>query len=450
MWNKIWTIAWKDISTTYRDRNTVAVMLAAPLAVATIIALAFGGLGGGSSPIQNIPVAIVNLDEGSGETNFGAIVAQTFLPTAADAATSPTLDCPPVTNGDAATPSVQQGDLGTLVAAEALGDPAVARAGVDDGTYSAAIIIPEDFSARIFYSGPNDPIEATGIEVYGNGGRPIAAGIIRGIVEQIGSGILINNVATAASIDALIAGNPLALGQFIGNQEAVNKVFACAFQNTISNLRVDPQTVQSEVTNQSTLLLVIFGSAQAMFFCLFTGQGGVASIFEERRQWTLQRLVMSPTPRMAILLGKLGGTFLTCVIQLIFLFIALTIVGSILNGGLVFIWGTNFLLIGLVIIGAALASTGLGTLVAGIARTPEQGGIYGSLLNSGLALLGGAFGFQLPQSVAQFSPLWWGTDAFQKLSRGLTDVGLNIAVLGVFGIVLFFIGFYFFNRKIDI
>jgi ABC-2 type transport system permease protein len=449
MWNKIWTIAWKDIATTYRDRNTVAVMLAAPLAVATIIALAFGGLGGGSSPIQNIPVAVVNLDAGSGDTNFGDIYVQTFLPSASDTESEPAVECPPVENGAGAT-NPQQGDLGTLVAAQQLTDPAVARAGVDDGTYSAAIIIPQDFSARILYSGPNDPVEATGVEVYGNGGRPIAAGIIRGIVEQIGSGILVNNVAVAASIDALIARNPLALGQFISNQEAVNNAFNCAFQNTISSLRVDPQTVQSEVTNQTTLLLVIFGSAQAMFFCLFTGQGGVASIFEERRQWTLQRLVMSPTPRMAILLGKLGGTFLTCVIQLIFLFIALTIVGSILNGGLVFIWGTNFLLIGLVIIGAALASTGLGTLVAGIARTPEQGGIYGSLLNSGLALLGGAFGFQLPQSVAQFSPLWWGTDAFQKLSRGLSDVGLNIAVLGIFGIVLFFIGFYFFNRKIDI
>ena len=46
--SKIWTIAWKDIYATYTDRNLVLVMLAAPLAVATIIALAFGGLTGGA------------------------------------------------------------------------------------------------------------------------------------------------------------------------------------------------------------------------------------------------------------------------------------------------------------------------------------------------------------------------------------------------------------------
>ena len=67
---KIWTIAWKDVSTTFRDRNLVLVMLAAPLAVATVIALAFGGISGGDIPIKDIPVAIVNLDKGE-QPKFG-------------------------------------------------------------------------------------------------------------------------------------------------------------------------------------------------------------------------------------------------------------------------------------------------------------------------------------------------------------------------------------------
>ena len=47
---KIWTIAWKELYMTFSDRNLVAIMIAAPLAISTIIGLAFGGLGGGEHP----------------------------------------------------------------------------------------------------------------------------------------------------------------------------------------------------------------------------------------------------------------------------------------------------------------------------------------------------------------------------------------------------------------
>ena len=78
---KIWTIAWKDVSTTFRDRNLVLVMLAAPLAVATVIALAFGGTGE-DVVIKDIPVAIVNLDKGANGQNLGDIYVNTFIPAA--------------------------------------------------------------------------------------------------------------------------------------------------------------------------------------------------------------------------------------------------------------------------------------------------------------------------------------------------------------------------------
>ena len=87
----------------------------------------------------------------------------------------------------------------------------------------------------------------------------------------------------------------------------------------------------------------MFGSAQAIFFMLFTAMGGATSLLEERRDGTLQRLIVSPTPRIVILLGKLIGTFVTCVVQVTILIIALTIVGSILAGQVEFIWGSNLL-----------------------------------------------------------------------------------------------------------
>jgi ABC-2 type transport system permease protein len=452
--SKIWTIAWKDIYSTYTDRNLVLVMLAAPLAVATIIALAFGGLAGGGSPISSIPVAIVNLDQGSGGFNYGDIFVNAFIPPA-DEGGAPASTCKLVQNVDTSAPS-SANTLEELTEAVRLDDAAAAKAAVDAGTYTAAIIIPADFTTRLTY-GPNKPMEATRVEVYGNGGRSLGAGIIRSIAEGFVNQIVTGNVAVAATIEAMVqrAQTDLAFGaQFLAATAtgSFQPDFSCAFEPALNAVKVQQDVLRREGSSMSmsASLLVVFGAAQAMFFTLFTGQGGILDIFQERRQGTLQRLIVSPTPRLAILLGKLVGTFVTCVTQLIFLFIALTLVASVLNGGFLMIWGNNLLLVGLVIIGAALAATGLGTLIAGLAKTPEQAGIYGSVINIGLSVLGGAFGFQLPPSVAQFSLLYWGTDAFQKLSNGRTDVGLNLLVLAGFGVGLFAVGYWLFNRRLDV
>jgi ABC-2 type transport system permease protein len=452
--SKIWTIAWKDIYSTYTDRNLVLVMLAAPLAVATIIALAFGGLAAGGSPISNIPVAIVNLDQGSGGFNYGDIFVNAFIPPA-DGGGAPASTCKLVQNDG--TPAPTSGStLEELTEAVRLDDAAAARAAVDAGTYTAAIIIPADFTTRLTY-GANKPMEATSVEIYGNGGRSLGAGIIRSIAEGFVNQIVTGNVAVAATIEAMVqrAQTDLAFGaQFLAANAtgSFQPDFSCAFEPALNAVKVQQDVLRREGSSMSmsASLLVVFGAAQAMFFTLFTGQGGILDIFQERRQGTLQRLIVSPTPRLAILLGKLVGTFVTCVTQLIFLFIALTLVASVLNGGFLMIWGNNLLLVGLVIIGAALAATGLGTLIAGLAKTPEQAGIYGSVINIGLSVLGGAFGFQLPPSVAQFSLLYWGTDAFQKLSNGRTDVGLNLLVLAGFGVGLFAVGYWLFNRRLDV
>jgi len=443
---KIWTIAWKELYTTFTDRNLVIIMIAAPLAIATIIGLAFGNLGGGDVPIKDIPVAIVNRDSGNGQQNYGELFINAFIPTATTD-TTPAQPACPAAAGDGGQ---NQGTLDDLTNTVKLDDPAAARAGVDDGTYTAAIIIPADFSQKIGYSGPNDPVEAVAVEVYANSGQVIGAGIIRSIVESIGNQIATSSIALASTLDTIGAEYGFAAVGQAAVSESFGEQAACAFTSTFNTLTIDQQTTAGEKSNSTVAILVLFGSAQAMFFTLFTGQQGVLSVFDERKQWTLQRLVVSPTPRIYILLGKLVGTFVTCFVQLVALFVFLTIVGSILSGQVVQIWGDNIALVVVVIAAASLMSTGLGTLLAGIARTPEQSAIIAQLINLLMAFIGGAFGFQLPDEIARLSLIYWGSNAFQKLAANQTDVGLNILVLAVFGVVLFGIGFWFFNRRLDI
>ncbi len=68
MLRKIWAITWKELYTTFTDRNLILIMIVTPLALATIIGAAFSGFINNTSndvPIRDIPVAVVNLDQGA-------------------------------------------------------------------------------------------------------------------------------------------------------------------------------------------------------------------------------------------------------------------------------------------------------------------------------------------------------------------------------------------------
>jgi ABC-2 type transport system permease protein len=172
-------------------------------------------------------------------------------------------------------------------------------------------------------------------------------------------------------------------------------------------------------------------------------------MYEERKNWTLQRILASPTPRWAVLGGKLVGVFASVLFQLLALALALTLVGSLIEGRLIFIWGNDLVLLGLVLVAVAVAVSGLGLFLAGVLKGIEQANIVGSVLNIALGVLGGAFGFQLPASVAGISLIYWARDAFEILASGRGHVSLNILVLFVQGAVMFAIGLFLFNRRFE-
>jgi hypothetical protein len=60
---KIWVIAQRELWQSYTDVNLLLIMLVTPLALATIIGLAFSGINGGNAGISDIPVG--NYPEGS-------------------------------------------------------------------------------------------------------------------------------------------------------------------------------------------------------------------------------------------------------------------------------------------------------------------------------------------------------------------------------------------------
>ena len=71
------------------------------------------------------------------------------------------------------------------------------------------------------------------------------------------------------------------------------------------------------------------------------------------------------------------------------------------------------------------------------------------IANMTQGVLGGAFGFFLPTAIAVLSLVYWGREAFQSLSLGNTDIGLNMLVLAGLGLIMYIIGVILFNKRFD-
>ena len=473
--DRLWVIAAKEVRTRFTDRRLLMIMLAAPLLISTIIGLAFGGLGRSTSPIQHIPVAVINRDQpGSNGISFGAVLSGLLIDGKLPAGTSSSsAACPQAstTSGDSARGSLTLGELikGTafdetvaqgLIESKKIAAPAAASSGsdyletaarsaVDKGIYAALVIIPANFSAALSsLADLRQTPSWTTIAVYGNAGQSLSAGIVRSVVDGIATQLVSGNIAIGATFAELAARQPSALPAV--SKLDLGNLFACAFLPGNDLVRLANNPVQAAPTNTAGSLLVTFGAAQALFFALFTGQSGILSMYDERRNWTLQRMLASPTPRWAILGGKLVGVLVSVLFQLLALVVALTLVGSLIEGRVVFIWGTDLPRLGIVLLAVAVSVSGLGMFLAGVLKSVDQANIVSSVLNIALGVLGGAFGFQLPRAVSAISLVYWGRQAFEIVASGRGEVWLNVIVLFAEGAVMFAIGLFLFNRHFEV
>jgi len=428
---QIWEIARKDLYLTFTDRNLLLLMFAAPLVLATIIAVTFGGVSGGDAPVQDIPVAIVNLDEGANDQNFGQLIVDVLVRPE---------DYDPETSTD---------DLDTLINGTLYATTEEALDALRTLEANAAVIIPRDFTANIMPKQDasimsDTPIIGAVVEVHANPVLSISRDIVEGVVNSITSQIAAGNVTAAAVIQALFENGQILQITSVTQSDAFMQ--GVSGQSEGATVNVERQTTDGQAVTFNPL--VLFGASQAIFFALFTANAAATNVIEERRNYTLQRLMVTPTPRANVLIGKMFGTFVTVVVQLIFLFIGFTLVASLLSGTLTLIWGTDWLGILIVTLAASLSVTGLGTITAAAAKNPEQASTIGTIIAMLMAVLGGAFGFRLGPPMEYVSVIYWGTDAYTQLAAGVSEYWPNVAILLAVGALTFGIGLLIFFRRI--
>ncbi|MGC9347770.1 MAG: ABC transporter permease [Anaerolineae bacterium] len=430
---KLCVLAWKEVRLAFRDVGAIVTMLVTPLVLTLVIGAAFGG--GGA--LSDIPVLLLDLDEG----NFSEELLTVF----------------------------ELEDVRDLVALEIVFDEGVARKRVEADEVAALVIIPADFSDRVlplasevqrrvgldlFSLRPGDeltqeqqkgivesylasqeaPTEPTTIEIYASPDWQISTNVVKSVVQQ-GLEILnmrvqgLSVVVSRVIADQTQAGNLSddETGWMTIDEDALFGEGALAGETTVGDLPIEVTTISG--SGRSFTWISYTATAMSVLFLMFAVTSGGRTLLAERTAGTLPRLLVSPTPALTILVGKMGGIVLTGSLQMVVLWAATSLLGAY--------WGSPPEVL-LTILLLVVAASGVGALISAWARTAGQAGAIGTAVTLvGSALSGTFFPREgLPEWVQTFSlitPNAWGIELFSRLQMGgrLGDV---LSMLG--GVVL--------------
>lgn len=299
-----------------------------------------------------------------------------------------------------------------IVSVEALSEEE-ARQAVSDGDLDAAFVFPAGFSEAVQSDRPAE------VEVVGSADSPTGTDVARSIARSF-----------VADLDAARVAVAAVAHQQSGASEEELSAIAEQVATAPPPIALRDVSASAKVLDTKTY----FAAGMAVFFLLFTVQFGVSSLLEERSDGTLARLLAAPVRRTSILVGKLLTSIVLGVVSLTVL-----VVGTTLLLGAT--WGDP-LGVALLILAGVLAGTGITSLVASFARTPEQAGSWQAVVAVTLGLLGGAF-FPIQQSgsfmatASLVTPHAWFLRGLGSLvgEGGVVDVLPAVAALLCFAVV---------------
>ncbi len=413
---KILAITWKDLSVLMRDGAALILVIAGPLVLSLGLGLVTGAFSSSEAPtIGRIPVLIVDQDGGE--------LAQALID---------------VFNSD---------DLSDLVAPRSAADADAAQAAVRRGDAAAALVIPAGFSASFIPDITSGELPApVALQLYGDAGAPIGAGVIRSIAEEFTNQVQTGVNAIHLSLAELAASGAVsprelpAIGQAMGEELMGGEEMATASLITVRRQSV--ATGGEEGFNP----LAYFAPAMALLFLMYAVTLGARTLLSERREGTLARMLAAPVRPSQILSGKVVAIFLGGFLQLAVLILLTTLLFQL-------DWG-NPLGVLAVVVAAALAATGWGLLIASTSTNSGQVSTMGMALTLIFGILGGSFvpGMTFGPALewaSRITPNKWALDAFVALAsgEGLGSIAAPLVALLVMAAILFAVSAVLFRRR---
>ncbi|MGA9397798.1 MAG: ABC transporter permease, partial [Anaerolineaceae bacterium] len=347
---KIFLIGWKDVRLVFRDRTALIFMLLAPFALTLGMGLITGNLGSrNTNVISNIPVVLVNLDQGT----LGTTLVEVF----------------------------QSDDLSELVNIQLSNDPAYARTQVNEDEAAAAVIIPIGFTGSVIPNeGSTQASDPLKIEVYANPTRPTSAGFIQTIVSAFLSQVEVGRIGAEVTIAQLLE-NGLIQPQnvpTIAAQIGAEQAQLSADQKSILVEGFTPAGTAVEFN-----MLAYMAPGYALLFLMYTATNAGRMLLVEKREGTLPRLLITPTTASQVLTGKMVGSYMTGALQMLILIAASTLLFQLK-------WGDPLAIL-ILVLASVFGAVGWGMLISALIKTPGQATSIGSAMMLTFGILGGSF-----------------------------------------------------------
>jgi ABC-2 type transport system permease protein len=383
MLKKIFNIAINLLKITLRDKGALVWLLVMPLIWTVLI----GSMSGPKSSSNNVPVGIINLDNGTYGSNFESYLAK-------------------------------EKDIAIVIKKD---ETELAQL-VKDTKVSVGLIIPQDFSDSLKLN--------RSVEIKLLKSEKSSSYFIEELIEK---------VAKRMSIDALSANFALEkLNTLVQVPETLRPEIweraykiADAYFEPSPSIAVNYKVLAVEQKEQNLALGMNLSSPgfAAMFVMMGVFFAGAAMV-AERHHGTLARLLTTPTSKFSIISGEMLGFFLLGLVQ----FAILILFGQYVLG---VNWGSSPFGVALLTVSYVFAVTGLGTLLSVFVRTSAQAGAFAVLVSMVTSMIGGSWwpieiAPKFMQSIARFTPQYWAVNGFNKIITrgfGVSSVLSNFYVL---------------------
>lgn len=277
----------------------------------------------------------------------------------------------------------------------------------------------------------------------------------------------LEEVITGVARDLALEAHLLASLQQMGRMSAASPDQAEAFssanlvaqaQNQFESsltrplVTVEKRFPKSVAPREETVGTQVSIAGFTVLFVFLTAQTTARSIYEEKRDGSFRRLLAAPMSKATLLAGKMLPNLITALLQIVVIFAIGVWVYPRLGLERLSL-GNNWLGLILVSLLLALCSTGMGILIAALARTEGQvGGVSSVILWVGGALGGAFFPLYLIKGpldmISRVVPHSWALRAYHDvLVRGkdLASIGTSLLVLLGFTLAFFAFGLWRFS-----
>jgi len=400
---KIFLIGIKDVKIRSRDPSSFIMLLVMPLVLILVLGMVFQPLW--TSTPFTIDIAV--LDEDGGE--FSKILLEEVF---------------------------GSGQLKDMIKIKYVESKEEIIKEVNEGKIAAGVIIGNGFSRTILAG------EDTRIKILGDPEQAIKAGVIKNIVEAFTLEVLKRKIILGTSIGILVSENLINSAEI----QQLIPVWLSEIENMDELIQIDKKTEKRMAKNP--LAMEYYAVGMGIMYILFATNAGAETIFQERRNKTLERIKVAPISEREILGGKLFGIFLIALLQFVMI-VFFTRIFYRVN------WGDSLLGIIIMILSSVLAFSGLSTFFASLTKSEEQIGNIGPALAMIFGFLGGGMwpAFAFPDwlnMVSKFTPNRWAIDGFLKLmyqEGGVVLIIPEVLVLLGMAITFFSLGVFRLRMK---